>query len=164
MSLRCIGLVFLFINVSHLLPDREVTKSNPGTDKDCYVAMLPLFHATGLNAVFTYFTRGLRFVLIPTFTLHNMLKAVQDFKVQTGKSHSSCRWIHNIGVLDYYPFSCASNCGSTCQTSCWNVVWFEFIAHHHLRSRCTKQGKYSNFTKEIQLPRNTGIWYDELLS
>ena len=50
----------------------------PGTKT---VVTLPLYHIFGLSSIFDNFIRGLFFVLIPKFSLHVLLKAVQDYKV-----------------------------------------------------------------------------------
>lgn len=49
---------------------------------ECLAAVLPFYHTYGISGVFDNLMGGLRFVLIPNFTLHRFLQAVQDYKVE----------------------------------------------------------------------------------
>ena len=44
-------------------------------------AILPFYHSFGISGVLDNLMGGLRFVLIPNFTLQRFLQAVQDYKV-----------------------------------------------------------------------------------
>ena len=60
----------------------ELTINVPRNEDDVAVSMLPLFHIFGICSILDYFVRGLNFVLIPKFSMPNMLSAIQDHKVK----------------------------------------------------------------------------------
>ncbi|XP_046632784.1 probable 4-coumarate--CoA ligase 1 isoform X2 [Daphnia pulicaria] len=63
---------------------KNVRRQNPGTSipaSECLAAVLPFYHSFGISGVFDNLMGGLRFVLIPNFTLQRFLQAVQDYKI-----------------------------------------------------------------------------------
>ncbi|XP_045033533.1 luciferin 4-monooxygenase isoform X3 [Daphnia magna] len=48
---------------------------------ECLAAVLPFYHTYGISGVFDNLMGGLRFVIIPNFSLHLFLQAVQDYKI-----------------------------------------------------------------------------------
>lgn len=48
---------------------------------ECIGVILPFFHTFGVSGIFDNLMGGLKFVIIPNFTLDRFLQAVQDHKV-----------------------------------------------------------------------------------
>lgn len=44
-------------------------------------AILPFFHTYGITVLFDSLLAGAKLVLVPNFSLHRFLQAIQDFKV-----------------------------------------------------------------------------------
>ena len=76
---------------------------------ECLAAILPFYHSFGISGVLDNLMGGLRFVLIPNFTLQRFLQAVQDYKVGYNfviRIYFLC-WILTIPCSDtYFNFTC----------------------------------------------------------
>ena len=67
--------------IPHFLDCRETTKISYRDPEDVTLFFMPLYHAATLNGLFECFMRGLRFVLMSSFTFERMLQTIQDYKV-----------------------------------------------------------------------------------
>lgn len=57
------------------------TSSPTKSDAPFPLVFLPFFHTFALNVLFDYLATGVPYVVLPKYSLTNLLKAIEEFKV-----------------------------------------------------------------------------------